>query len=341
MYQKVKIMSEVTFNSQSLTTEASNYTDSVDTLKEAAKPFMSEGGVINITRETTADDAKKIENYTSQVAALFADGKNLQDALSANPILRNKLANLLGCKADGLPTVLSDLNKSVKGLPNILGSLLVAFEDKNFSNNVNKALSAAAPCLNAVTDSDMRELLKLLIAVFAQLMTTQRENDLLNLNNLMSSFAAKLKEMETSRDKKYDAAVAQAVASIVMGATSLVMTCVGTAMQMRAAKNCMANHTKVETDRQYIAGSAVSQSAQTVSQIGQGIAGWVSAGRQKDAGLADEAAETQAMVMEVVRKAQEQNQSVAKALMDFINNLLSMIQQLNQNARQTEIQIAA
>ena len=60
-------MSEVTFNSQSLTTDAVNYTDSVDKLKQAAKPFMNEAGVINITRETTMEDAKKIENYTSQI----------------------------------------------------------------------------------------------------------------------------------------------------------------------------------------------------------------------------------------------------------------------------------
>ena len=63
--------------------------------------------------------------------------------------------------------------------------------------------------------------------------------------------------------------------------------------------------------------------------------------QQKDAKDADIKAEREAMVMEIMRKAQEQNQSTAKALMDFINNLLSMIQQLNQNARQTEIQIAA
>jgi hypothetical protein len=362
MYQKVKIMSEVTFNNQSLTTDAVNYTGSVDTLKKAAKPFMNEAGVINITRATTAEDAKKIENCTLQIQALFADGKNLQDALSANPILGNKLANLSGCKSDELPTVLSDLNKSVKGLPNTLGSLLVACEDKNFSNNVNKALSAAAPFLNAVTDSDMRELLKLLIAVFAQLMTTQRENDLLNLNNLMSSFEAKLKEMETSRDKQYDAAMSQAVASIVMGCISLGMTIGGTAMQMRSAANTMKNNKitldsfkaggiseqefktnflDVASQKQFVIGQTISQSSQTVSQMGQSIAGIFSADQQNDAKLADEAAEKQAMVMEIVRKAQEQNQSVAKALMDFINNLLSMIQQLIQNASQTEKTIAA
>jgi len=362
MYRKIKIMSEVTFNSQSLTTDAVNYTNSVDKLKEAAKPHTDSSGIINITRETTAEDAKKIENYTSQVAALFADGKNLQDALSANPILRNKLANLLGCKADGLPTVLSDLNKSVKGLPNILGSLLVAFEDKNFSNNVNKALSAAAPFLNAVTDSDMRELLKLLIAVFAQLMTTQRQNDLMNLNNLMSSFEAKIKDMEESRDNQYDAAMTQAVTSIVMGAVSLGMTIVGTAMQMRSVANTMKNNKTtlesfkaggiseqefkvnfldVTTQKMFQVGQTMGQSAQSVSQTGQGIAGIVSAMQQKDAKDADIKAEREAMVMEIMRKAQEQNQSVAKALMDFINNLLSMIQQLNQNARQTEMQIAA
>ena len=367
-------MSGVTFNNQNLTTDAVNYTGSVDKLKEAAKPFMNEAGVINITRGTTTEDAKRIENCTSQINALFAGTKteDIQQALWANPILGNKLANLLGCKPDELPTVLSDLNKSVTNLPGILGSLLVSSEDKKFQEQVNAALSAAEPFLKAVTDSDMRELLKLLIMVFAQLMTTQRENDLLNLNNLMGSFEAKIKEMEASRDKQYDAAITSAVTGIVMGFVSLGLTAIGTTMQLRSASNTMSANKiseasnkqlslsnkmgtltnaefktgfkkllDVATQSQFILGGAMTAGSQGASQFAQGIAGQVSAEQQKDAKDADIAAEAQAMVMEVVRKAQEQNQSTAKALMDFIMSLLSMIQQLNQNARQTEMQIAA
>ncbi len=366
MYQKIKIMSEVTFNSQSLTTDAVNYTNSVDKLKEAAKPHTDSSGIINITRETTAEDAKKIENYTSQVNALFAGTKteDIQQALWANPILGNKLANLLRCKFDELPTVLSDLNKSVKDLPSILGSLLVSSEDKQFQKLVNTGLSAAEPFIKAVTDSDMRELLKLLIAVFAQMLTTQRQNDLLNLNNLMSSFEAKIKDMETSRDKQYDAAMTSAVTSIVMGFISLGLTIAGTAMQMGSAARTMKASKEVSNklgakeiseveaqaklknldvsgQPQFTLGGAMSSGGQAASQMAQGIAGVVSAMQQKDAKDADIKAEREAMVMEIMRKAQEQNQSTAKALMDFINNLLSMIQQLNQNARQTEMQIAA
>lgn len=365
-------MSQVTFNNQSLTTDAVNYAGSVDKLKEAAKSHTDGSGVITVTHETTKEDAKKIENYTSQINALFSDGKNLQDALGSNPILGNKLANLLGCKSDALPTVLSDLNKSVKDLPSILGSLLVSSEDKKFQEQVNTALSAAEPFMKAVTDSDMRELLKLLIAVFAQMLTTQRQNDLLNLNNLMSSFEAKLKEMENSKDKQYDAAMTSAVTGILMGFASLLMTAIGTGMQMRSAANTMSaneitekmnkqlslssdmhNISKetfrcsfkellnVATQEQFMRGGAISSGGQAVSQAGQGIAGKIGAEQQKDAKDADIKAEAQTMVMEIVRKAQEQNQSTAKALMDFINNLLSMIQQLNQNARQTEMQIVA
>lgn len=367
-------MSEITFNNQSLTTDAVNYTNSVDKLKQAAKSHTDSSGIINITRETTAEDAKKIENYTSQVNALFAGTKteDIQQALRANPILGNKLANLLGCKFDELPTVLSDLNKSVKDLPSILGSLLVSSEDKQFQKLVNTGLSAAEPSLKVVNDSDMRELLKLLIAVFAQMLTTQRQNDLLNLNNLMSSFEAKIKDMEASRDKQYSAAITSAVTSIVMGFVSLGMTVAGTAMQMRSAYSTMSQN-KIDASfnkqlslnkgmnkltegqlnasmrkladasgqPQFILGGAMSAGSQAASQVAQGIAGVVSADQQKDAKNADIKAEAEAMVMEIVRKAQEQNQSTAKALMDFINNLLSMIQQLNQNARQTEMQIAA
>ena len=373
MHQEVKIMSEVTFNSQSLTTEANNYADSVNMLKKASDSFTDKTtGVINITHATTEEDAKKIENYMSQIHALFAEGKDLQQALWANPILRNNIANLLGCKPDELPKVLSDLNKSVTGFQNVLGSLLAASEDKQFQRLNNTALSASEPFLKAVTDGDMRELLKLLIMAFAQLITTQRENDLLNLNNLMSAFQAKIKDMETSRDKQYKAAITQAVTGIVMGAVALGLTIAGTAMQMRSASNTMNENKAIDannqqlldkhkagqitsqefktcfkkladiaTQSQFMIGGAMTSGGQAASQIAQGIAGVVSAYQQRDAKDADIAAEAEAMVMEIVRKAQEQNQSTAKALMDFINNLLSMIQQLIQNASQTERTIAA
>ena len=334
-------MSEVTFNSQSLTTDAANYTGSVDKLKQAAKPHTDSSGVITVTHGTTKEDAKKIENYTSQIQALFADGKNLRDALGANPILGNKLANLLGCEADELPTVLSDLNKSVTNLPNILAGLLVSSEDKQFQKLVNTGLLAAEPSLKVVNDSDMRELLKLLIAVLAQMLTTQRQNDLLNLNNLMSSFEAKISDMEKSKDEQYKAAWTQAVVGIVMGAVSLTMTFVGTAMQTRAGYNSMANNTKLEADPQYTIGSALSQSSQFVNSIGNAIGTWCAAKDQQEAKEMDIKAEAEAMVMEIVRKAQEQNQSVAKSLTDAIMSLLSFIQQLIQNASQTERTIAA
>jgi hypothetical protein len=365
-------MSEVTFNSQNLTTDAVNYTNSVDKLKQAAKPHTDSSGVIAVTHETTKEDAKKIEDYTSQINALFADGKNLQDTLGANPILGNKLANLLGCKSDELPTVLSDLNKSVTNLPSILGSLLVSSEDKKFQEQVNTALSATEPFMKAVTDSDMRELMKLLIAVFAQLLTSQRQNDLLNLNTMMASFEAKIADMEKSKDEQYEAAWTQAVVGIVMGAVSLTMTSIGTAMQMRSAYSTMSQNkidasfnkqlslnkgmnkltegqlnasmrklADVTSQAQFQLGGAMTAGSQAASQFAQGIAGVVSAMQQKDAKDADIAAEAQAMVMEVVRKAQEQNQSTAKALTDAIMSLLSFIQQLIQNASQTERTIAA
>ena len=112
MHQKVKIMSEVTFNSQSLTTDAVNYTNSVDKLKQAAKSHADSSGVIAITHETTAEDAKRIENYTSQINVLFAGTKteDIQQALWANPILGNKLANLLVQCQDNNPGEIFDKN---------------------------------------------------------------------------------------------------------------------------------------------------------------------------------------------------------------------------------------
>lgn len=339
-------MSEVTFNNQNLTTDAVNYTDSVDKLKQAAKPHTDEKtGIINITRGTTEEDGKKIEDYTSQINALFAGTKteDIQQALWAKPILGNKLADLLGCKFDELPTVLSDLNKSVTNLPSILGSLLVS-SDQESQKLTNTMLSVSEPFMKAVTDSDMRELLKLLIAAFAQLMTTQRQADLNNLSTLMESFQSKIDEMENAKKEQYDAAIATAVTSIVCGAVS----CTLSAVSAFVSAGAWAKEGATQIDQIPAATKAflekmgfVSSLADSASKIGTGIGGIASAMYTENKMEADKQVEMMNMAMEIARKAREDNQSLAKVLMDAIMNLLSQLQQLNQNARQTEMQIAA
>ena len=339
-------MSEVTFNDQSLKAEAVNYTDSVDKLKQAAKPHTDEKtGIINITRGTTEEDGKKIEDCTSQINALFAGTKteDIQQALWAKPILGNKLANLLRCEFDELPTVLSDLNKSVTNLPSILGSLLVS-SDQESQKLTNTMLSVSEPFMKAVTDGDMRELLKLLIAAFAQLMTTQREADLNNLNTLMKSFQSKIDEMENAKKEQYDAAIATAVTSIVCGAVSLGLSILSTCMSVSALKKAgdtQMDQISAKTEAVLKNAQFVSTVADFSSKTGTGIGGISSAMYTENKMEADKQVEMMNMAMEIARKAREDNQSLAKVLMDAIMNLLSQLQQLNQNARQTEMQIVA
>ena len=73
-----------------------------------------------------------------------------------------------------------------------------------------------------------------------------------------------------------------------------------------------------------------------MGQITGGIGQIVSAVYANDKSEAEISQTIADATLEVWRKAQEQGQKTTEALMNFINNLLSMMQQLNQNVSSTE-----
>ena len=85
-----------------------------------------------------------------------------------------------------------------------------------------------------------------------------------------------------------------------------------------------------------IAGETMAQSNNGVNQITNSIAQIVSAGYGNDKAEAEISQTIADATLEVWRKAQEQGQKTTDALMQFINNLLSMMQQLNQSVSSTE-----
>ena len=348
-------MSEIKLN---LTSEAVNYTNSVDKLKQAAKQHADAKGVVTISYKEGSEEEKKIEAYASQIGKLFAKGKDLDKALRDNPLLQKKLAALLKCGTEELPKILSDLNKSVRDFPKVLGGILAVSEDAVFQKTTERMLSAAAPFMNAVTDRDMRELLKLLIMAFAQLMTSQRESDLYNLNNMMQAFAAKLTEMGKAKDEQYKAAWNAAITGMIFGIVTLGVTIAGTYMQGASATNTMKENAVIERAAKeagdklvngqlkmvseqslYQWGGALMAGGKASSDIFNNLASIFSAGHSQKKAEADIRATAQDQLAEVLRKAQEQNQSTTRALLDYMNNLISMMQQLIQSARQTEMGI--
>ena len=393
-------MGDITLNLNAA--NAAGYTDSVDKLKQAGKQYVNDEGNIIVSYREGSGEETRIQGYAAQISALLAKGESLEEALQGNPLLQKKLATLLGCKPEELAKVLSDLDKSVRGqnLSGVLGALLVGFEDAE-TRKINDFLQGVfEPFTRSIKDSDLRELFKLLIMAFAQMISTQRESDLYNLSNLVNSFTTKIAEMKTAAEQQYDAAKTQAITSICMGGFTVLATCISTGMQLKslantasvnskadtAAKNAatkagwdarksaidgakaannvpknqmadiankayneaynkvmdkMGGNINPQTQAGFIAGQALGDIGRSLSQIGQGAGDRIAADIRLEKDRADREVEMQSCVLEIVRKAEQSNQDFLKTLTEMLQALISMMQNLNQNVRQTEMQLAA
>ena len=90
------------------------------------------------------------------------------------------------------------------------------------------------------SDYDIRELMKMLIQAFSQLMTSQRQSDLNTINGIIQALETKIASMEQSRDAYYKASIVTAVGSLITGALQIA----GAAAQL--AKTGKALKTKNE-----------------------------------------------------------------------------------------------
>ena len=73
----------------------------------------------------------------------------------------------------------------------------------------------------SVTDFDVRELMKLLIQAFAELMSTQRQADLNTLTGIVNTLAEKIDAMEDAKSAQFKSTLASAIGSIVAGSLSV------------------------------------------------------------------------------------------------------------------------
>ncbi len=205
----------------------------------------------------------------------------------------------------------------------------------------------------SVTDFDVRELMKLLIQAFAELMSTQRQADLNTLTGIVNTLAEKIDAMEDAKSAQFKSTFASAIGSIVAGSISVGMAagsafCSGMGLYQSNSQqgeflakpgNTVANMPSfIENAGKgwTIAGDALGQSSGGIGQILTGITQIVSAEYAADKAEAEIQQTVADATLEVWRKAQEQGQKTTDALLQFINNLLSMMQQLNQSISSTE-----
>ncbi len=224
--------------------------------------------------------------------------------------------------------------------------------DGNASNAVpqDQTVNVAQSMLGSyksVSDFDVRELMKLLIQAFSQLMSTQRQADLNSLQGIVSTLDAKLDAMKSAKNAQYKSTLTSAIGSIVAGSVSVCMAGVGALAGLGGTEKAtpIYNNSSGTTD---IIGStkaltncgALSQfllsSATPTGQAITGIFNIASAGYAADKAQAEIEQTTADAMLEVWRKAQDQGQKSTEALMQFITSLLNMMQQLQQSVSSTE-----
>lgn len=98
---------------------------------------------------------------------------------------------------------------------------LAEFLDKNIEQSLNPTPTQAYSH-TTLTDYDIRELMKLLIKAFSELINAQRQVALSNINGIIQALNEKISAMEKSRDENHKAAIHSAIGQIAMGVLQIV-----------------------------------------------------------------------------------------------------------------------
>ncbi|MCQ2955621.1 MAG: hypothetical protein MJ218_00285 [Opitutales bacterium] len=173
-----------------------------------------------------------------------------------------------------------------------------------------------------IGDDTIRNLMKDIIKAFAALLTNQKEADKNALNEMLSAFDEKIKQMENGMDAAYKAAMAGAICSMVAGAVSIVCGIAG----LKGISNAGADEA---------AKKAAAAAAEMINSIGgaigkiiEGCGGIMSAVWNKDKEGANIDVARQERLVEVFNSMRDENKKFSENLMQFINNILSEMQQL-------------
>ena len=322
-----------------------------DTVQKSAshKGFVSGDGITGITHsEGTQEnnDSKKAE-VVECLKSLFVIDPN-----AINEDIAIKFFNAI--ESFGASMSLSDE---------------VTQGDLDLAKQVNDLLKKPT-----ISDFDIRELMKLLIKAFSQLMNSQRQVTLNTITNIVTALKAKVKDMEKSRNENFNAALASAIGGIVSGALqaaggafSLVgsgktqsqtpkvegnqKTSLSTQSQSATENAGTSTHNKALSDSsveiakkseekviEFDDGKmkAIGEIFKSSGGIFNSIATIISADFQAKAKGADIDSAIQDALMEVLRKMQDEGSNEFKQLIQFISTLLQMLHELQQNASSTE-----
>ena len=200
------------------------------------------------------------------------------------------------------------------------------------------------------SDSDMRELMKLLIQAFCAFMTTQRAINLNTMQNIMAAFEEKIRQMEKARDKNYEAAMTQAKAQLIGACIQVFASLMSVGLAACSADATRKGTFNAETGKFDAATEKILKNlsvCQTfcdalgnLAGIFTALGGMSAAESTYQAKTAEIKAAIQDAALELFRKMQEAGTEFMHKLFDIVNSLVQMILQLVQSISSTEQQIA-
>ena len=292
-------------------------------------------------------------SYTKGGAQITLEGDSLEEFLETMDAVFEV------AKAGGLS------DEDIRALSKSFQNLLVAFfdvvveivealggtndevtpESAEFAEEVQKAVENF---LNSkiFSDADMRELMKLLIKAFAQLLNSQRAIDLAAINIMIDAFNSKIEAMEQSRDAEYKAAMTEAITKIITGVLQVgmaIFSMIGAAGREKSASaSATPGAAKVAGNEDDMnGGDFLAQLIKAGGEFVEGASGMIAAGYKYDAASAKILAEKADAILKVVEKMLDSGSKNFDELKKAINDFLSTLKEILQGISSTEMQVAA
>lgn len=310
---------------------------------------MENGGITNISYTNQGD--KSVGGKDTKEQAMVS-------LLSQDPEVTGKMVSEL-CSSLSTDALKSTAKASMGVINDLVVCAKNSVETTDTKTNTPEVSNGLDGLMGKLSSFDIRDLMKLLIKAFAQFFQTQRSIDLSNIEQIQQAIEAKIDAMEKEKDESYKAAMAQAIGSIVSGAVSVtagLISAVGSGcsaigafnakgeIKSSLAGNNFANKAKLEEIKQGAQGwgklgegvDNLGKATGGLGGIATGITGIISAKHTAAAKDAQIEQIKQDAVLEILKKMQNDGSEQTKQLMDFIARILSMIQELQQSAAQTE-----
>ena len=325
---------------------------------------MENGGITNISY--TNQGGKSIGGKDTKEQAMAA-------LLSQDPEVTGKMVSEL-CSSLSTDALQSTAKASMGVINDLVVCAKNSVETTDTKTNTPEVSNGLDGLMGKLSSFDIRDLMKLLIKAFAQFFQTQRAIDLSNIEQIQAAMEAKIDAMEDEKEASYSAALSQAIGSIVSGAISVgagLFSIAGgladigggyfsgkelsKADKLLKGSGTVGNNTLTKTDKVQVQqiqqqadhimnrwhggatiANGLGQAINGLGGIASGTAGIFSAAYTSDAKDAQIQQTTQDAVLEILKKMQNDGSEQTKQLMDFIARILSMIQELQQAAAQTE-----